>query len=299
MGLEQYKLKTSPVCKAQAVISGEKYRISVLTSGLIRFEYEEEGRFEDRPTQSVVNRDFAVPEYKIVREGEILKIFTEFLEITYDQKAFTPGGLFVKVNDPKGISGTWHYGQVPEDLGGTARTLDMTDGDKRVNRAVFTKGAAPGVDRYTGHVDLGHGLISKDGFSVADDSRSMVLLENGWIEPRREGVVDLYFFGYGSRYVECIQDFYHLCGSTPLLPRYAFGNWWSRYHRYTEQEYKSLITRFELEELPFSVAVVDMDWHLVDDVDPKYGTGNFLGKSGLPAVFYKYGKQHRLRLVES
>lgn len=31
--------------------------------------------------------------------------------------------------------------------------------------------------------------------------------------------------------------------------------------------------RFEKEELPFSVAVIDMDWHLVDDVEPRYGSG--------------------------
>mgnify|MGYP002230016051 FL=1 len=51
-----------------------------------------------------------------------------------------------------------------------------------------------------------------------------------------------------------------------------FGNWWSRYHKYTEQEYKELMERFEREQIPFSVAVIDMDWHLVD-IDPKYGSG--------------------------
>lgn len=51
------------------------------------------------------------------------------------------------------------------------------------------------------------------------------------------------------------------------------GNWWSRYHKYTETEYKELVERFEKEEVPFSVAVVDMDWHLVEDVPPVYGSG--------------------------
>ena len=32
-----------------------------------------------------------------------------------------------------------------------------------------------------------------------------------------------------------------------------------------------LMNRFESEKLPCSVAVIDMDWHLVDDVDEKYG----------------------------
>ena len=58
-----------------------------------------------------------------------------------------------------------------------------------------------------------------------------------------------------------------------MLPRYALGNWWSRYYSYTEDSYKELVTRFEKEEIPFSVGVIDMDWHLVEDVDPKYGSG--------------------------
>ena len=115
-------------------------------------------------------------------------------------------------------------------------------------------------------------MISRDGFSVLDDSHSLLLREDGWVEPRTEEEVDIYFFGYGHQYEKCLQDFYRLTGNTPLLPRYALGNWWSRYHRYTEEEYKELMLRFKREQIPFSVAVIDMDWHLVD-IDPKYGSG--------------------------
>ena len=53
-----------------------------------------------------------------------------------------------------------------------------------------------------------------------------------------------------------------------MLPRFALGNWWSRFYRYNEESYLSLMDRFEQENLPFTVAVIDMDWHLVD-IDPK------------------------------
>ncbi|MCB5484592.1 alpha-xylosidase, partial [Blautia faecis] len=46
----------------------------------------------------------------------------------------------------------------------------------------------------------------------------------------------------------------------------------SRFYRYNEESYLSLMDRFEQENLPFTVAVIDMDWHLVD-IDPKYGSG--------------------------
>ena len=43
--------------------------------------------------------------------------------------------------------------------------------------------------------------------------------------------------------------------------------------RLHEDSYKALVTRFEKEKIPFSVGVLDMDWHLVEEVDPKYGSG--------------------------
>ena len=39
-------------------------------------------------------------------------------------------------------------------------------------------------------------------------------------------------------------------GKTPLIPRFALGNWWSRYWRYSDEELLQLMTRFETEEIP-------------------------------------------------
>lgn len=251
MGLEKYVLNGNPMCCAANVVSGEHYRISMLTTALVRLEYSENGEFEDRPTQMVVNRDFAPTEFKVSDVNGELHIYTKDLEIHYDKKEFTPGGLMIRVAGGKSNERVWHYGEAPRDLLGTARTLDEADGA----------------------IPLEHGILSKNGFSLIDDSKTMALKSDGTVEPRVGNKKDIYFFGYGHRYLECLKDFYYLCGETPLLPRYTFGNWWSRYHRYTETEYKDLIERFEREEIPFSVAVVDMDWHLVDDVDPIYGSG--------------------------
>lgn len=57
-----------------------------------------------------------------------------------------------------------------------------------------------------------------------------------------------------------------------MLPRYALGNWWSRYYKYSEESYMELMDKFDEKNIPFTVAVIDMDWHQVD-VDPKYGSG--------------------------
>ena len=247
----KYKLETHPRCRQEAMVQGETYRISVLTPWLLRLEYNENGRFEDRPTQCVINRDFPVPPYQVFeKEGE-LKIVTEGVQLIYDKKKFSAGGLSVQVKgNISAYHSIWHYGEEAADLRGTVRTLDMADGA----------------------VELEHGIISRNGYAVLDDSRSLLIREDGWVEPRQEETIDLYFFGYGHAYEACLRDFYRLTGPVPLLPRYALGNWWSRYHRYSEEEYKELMDRFDREGIPFSVSVIDMDWHLTE-VDPKYGSG--------------------------
>ena len=299
MKMEQYKLDSHPICNDKAVIQGDKYRITMLTPALVRLEYNEKGIFEDRATQSVLNRNFPVPAYKIIETEEMLSVYTENLEIYYDRKTFSENGLMIKVNG--GWGRTWHYGEEPDDLRGTARTLDLTDGAKALSMAAYI-GPSPIDDIVIGKVPMEHGVISRNDFSIVDDSRSMVLTEDGWIAPREQGLTDIYFFGYGHEYLRCLKDFYYLCGKTPLLPRYALGNWWSRYHRYTDTEYREMVERFESEKLPFSVAVLDMDWHLVDDVDPKYGsgwTGYTWNKEFFPnpAAFMEWLHKHGMKVT--
>ena len=43
--------------------------------------------------------------------------------------------------------------------------------------------------------------------------------------------------------------------------------------RYSADSYLELLDRFEAEALPFSVAVLDMDWHRVGSVPDRYGSG--------------------------
>lgn len=248
---EIYKVRTYPMALKENMVTGKKYRITLLTEALIRLEYCEDGVFEDNATQMAFYRDFPQTEYRVLHTEAGIEIHTNRIHLTYNEKEFSRHGLFIQVKgNISSYHSIWHYGEEIHDLKGTARTLDLMDGE----------------------TPLEHGIISKLGYSVIDDSRSQILLEEGWIQPRKKGVKDMYFFGYGHDYKEALNDFYNLCGKTPMLPRFALGNWWSRYYKYTEESYIELMEHFDRENLPFTVAVIDMDWHLVD-IDPKYGSG--------------------------
>lgn len=254
-----------PSMNPAATIAGKHWRIGILSDALLRIEWSDTGAFEDNATLLAINRDFGyVPEYTAVEQHGLLVVETESLRLTYDMKPFSKEGLSIVVKGVKNTkTNTWHYGDTQDgNLHGTARTLDWADGE----------------------IPLENGVVSRDGWAVLDDSSTNIIAENNmineesnpmetWILPRDHAETDIYFFGHGHRYAEAVKDFYRLTGPTPLLPKYALGNWWSRFHRYTADEYLQLLDRFEAEHLPFTTAVIDMDWHLVDDVDPKYGSG--------------------------
>ena len=63
--MEWRQLASRPVCRKEAVVRGENYRITILTPRLFRLEYSEDGVFEDRPTQCVLNREFPVPQFQV------------------------------------------------------------------------------------------------------------------------------------------------------------------------------------------------------------------------------------------
>lgn len=239
---KRFRYHTRPKANVKNIVSGDKYRFSILTPSLIRLEYDNDGVFEDRASQSVFYRDFDATKFDVFHENDRLIIKTDNLILSYiENLPFSEDSLQIKLlEEPASV---WHYGDDAENLGGTSKTLDTVNGG----------------------MPLESGVCSRNGFSVLDDSDRMLLnSEDGWVEVRRKNTIDIYFFGYGFRYLDAVADYYRLTGIPPLLPAYALGNWWSRYYKYTQEEYLALMDKFKEENVPFSVGVIDMDWHTVD-----------------------------------
>lgn len=265
-GFATFNGKLRPLMDEKWTFQGDCWRIGVLSDSLIRLEWSSDGIFEDEATQTVIDRNFTDSgdiHAQVMMQADQLVIDTPALRLEYDYGPFAKEGLSAVVKGVPSQFNTWHYGDKPlHNLQGTARTLDEADGS----------------------VPLDDGIISRDGWAVLNDSNSNLIVENDrveaeanpyghWIVPRKSKEVDIYLFAYGHRYRQAIADYYHLSGPVPLLPRWALGNWWSRFHPYTADEYLGLMDHFQASRLPFTVAVIDVDWHLTDSVDPKYGSG--------------------------
>ena len=146
-------------------------------------EYDKQGLFEDRASQSVFYRNFKAVDYSIKRKEDTLIIETDKLKLTYKEELeFAEDTLSISLKmEP---ASTWCFGEDFEELGGTASTLDGINGP----------------------IAVGKGICSRNGFSVLDDTDRMVLDEDGWVNVRRKDICDLYFFGHGYDYLEAIKD---------------------------------------------------------------------------------------------
>ncbi|MCT1458610.1 alpha-xylosidase [Aestuariimicrobium sp. p3-SID1156] len=241
------------------IIAGDHWRVSVLGPQLMRFEWDPDGGLVDEPTQVVAQRPMEPVSVAVARRGDAVQVITETFQFDWDGKEPSASGLSVRARNS--YHSVWRYGMPMENkfdelsghrtnLGGTTRTLDTIDGSCPVD----------------------DGLCSRLGISVLDDSRSFVMGSDGVMHPPSPRRLDVYVFTHGNDHGATIQDFYRLTTPPPLIPRYAFGNWWSRFHKYTQEGYLELVDRFAAEDLPFSVAVIDMDWHITE-VDRRFGNG--------------------------
>lgn len=250
----------NPVADPAAVVVSGNMRFTVLTPEMIRIEHSERGVFEDRASFVAINRRLPVPEYKVVEKDGILTLTTDKLTLRY--KVGTSPGTKERPNpenltisfELNGEPVTWYpWKKDDQNLKGTMRTLDQ--------------------DKGNGRDKLEDGLISRSGWAVIDEmaprrdgSYSQLFDDDDempWAVAREDkNVMDIYFLGYGHDYTKALGDFTKISGKIPMPPMYAFGYWYSKYQKYTAQDFKNIVAEVEANAIPLDVMVIDMDWHL-------------------------------------
>ena len=251
---ERIRFQGQPLANPDSMVVSGNARFTVLTPRLLRLEWSETGIFEDRSTYAFPTRQAPVPPFTTAREGRTLTIDTGLLTLRYtmDSGRFSAANLSITF-ELNGQRRTWAPAVpsagptdrpaplAPENLRGTRRTLDNCGGDAA----------------------LEPGLLSRAGWALFDDSRSVRFDPgDGWVLPApAHEVQDWYFFGYGHDYQAALAEYMRFGGPVPLIPRYTLGAWWSRYWAYSDQDLKDLVGEFEAHDLPLDVLVVDMDWH--------------------------------------
>lgn len=251
-------------------------RFTVITDGVIRMEWQPEGRFTDSPSLVASERDYPEVEFEVSQTDRKVEIRTAEMVLSYVKGSgkFTKKNLEIQAAD--GFF-TWKPGmEQKENLKGTFRTLDGLDGDVQTQTWV--------ADMKKGEVrQFEDGLLSRDGWTLIDESESYLFDESEWAwvkEREAKECQDWYFMAYGSDYRKALKDFTVFAGRMPLPPRFTFGYWWSRYWAYSDKELRTLVDKFDAYDIPLDVLVVDMDWHYTDP-----GRGGWTGWTWNRSIF--------------
>ena len=128
MMLEQAAFRTAPAAP-ENVVCAPNVRISLLTDRMVRFEWSADGKFEDRETLAVLNRDLGRVKFKTSHRDGKLVITTDSMtiELLPDGKKLSAENLNVtfELNGKKIV---WTPDSTDDgNLLGTCRTLDCCE----------------------------------------------------------------------------------------------------------------------------------------------------------------------------
>lgn len=233
------KALTNPNC----IIKGDKYRFSILTKSLIRLEYSPLGKFNDLPTLNIWYRNFDKPEFNAYESGNQLIIKTDYFNLVYIRESSFSGSKFNQSSNLKVTNlitnKTWYY-NYPEIKNYESFVYQLNDSKGKKAKSLF----------------------SLDGFVTIDDSKTDYFDSYGCLVKNESNNIDIYLFMYGTKFLTCLQDYYKVTGNPILLPRYAFGNWWSRNITYNDKTINELITDFKEHDIPLSTILLNDSWSM-------------------------------------
>lgn len=221
------------------IFKGDKYRITVLTERLLRLEYNENGMFEDYPTELIWYRNLPKPEFNVEEDNKTIKITTKYFELFYQKEKQFKGNKFVPTKNLKisllGTDRVWYYGHPEVKNFGMYNTKSKNFKKKEVQKSLY----------------------SLDGFASIDDSKTSLILENGTFKKRDNSGVDIYVFMYNKDFYYCLSDYFAITGYPPLIPRYALGTWWDKEDFYNEFDVVNFVKKFEKNNIPISVFILN------------------------------------------
>lgn len=224
-------------------------RVQVLSNSLVRIEQKGPRGFEDRKTFTVVNRSWNGSSVKKSHSKDGLTISTDRFKVTIPNNATSVDQVRVvakKSGKPVTIKPPYTgqtYLPGPSDL---PSAYVMADNPRMVPPPM---GATPAS------LPAGDPLAETSGYDTRNDSP------------------DVYVF-IPENYTNFRSEYLKLTGPVPMVPRYTFGFWDSRWFAYSEETALETIDKYRKRGIPLDVFVVDTDWRVGGSdgykPDPKY-----------------------------
>jgi alpha-glucosidase len=161
---DRIRFRGQPLANPDSVVVSGRARFTVLTSRLLRLEWSETGIFEDRGTYAFPTRHAPAPTFRKNVEGHTLVLDTGPLTLRYAQGSgkFTAANLSIGF-ELNGVPYRWTPGMAADESGSTSALSDPAN----------LRGTRRTLDGCDGDAALEEGLLSRAGWAIFDDSRSV------------------------------------------------------------------------------------------------------------------------------
>ena len=148
-------------------------------------------------------------------------------------------------------------------LGGGQRVLGM---DRRGKRMPLYNKASYGYESETDQMYYGLPAVMSSGkYTIVFDNSASGWLDIGHSEKdvlkfEAVGGRTAYIVIAGDSYPALIENYTDVTGKQPLPPRWAFGNYASRFGYHTEKETRDVVKRFRRAKIPLDAIILDIYW---------------------------------------
>lgn len=236
---------------SEIIVNGGRLRVQALSATLLRVEPLGARGFEDRTTFAVVNRSFAgVPIWK---ESETA-LWTVLSTKQYKVHLQGNVGVYWYVTDLQG-------NKIYEAVDDLARSNFFTGFHRLPNLLHWP---SPLASKAYALVDSPRFFAPEWGPTPgpAHAIEPSLTKTNGFdFTNNVDG--DTYVFLLGSTlqsWSAARAEFLQLTGPCPLIPDYAYGTWFTRWHNYTQAEAQKEVQQWDDLKLPIDVWGLDMNW---------------------------------------
>ena len=166
-------------------------------------------------------------------------------------------------NDDRGVGFRFTLDAGEKIMGGGQRVLGM---DRRGYRMPLYNRAHYAYETESRQMYYGlPAVLSSDKYMIVFDNSASGWLDIGETEAdvlsfEAVGGRTAYIVVAGDDYPALIRNYTDVTGRQPLPPRWAFGNFASRFGYRSEKETRNVVRRFRRQDIPLDVVVIDIFW---------------------------------------